>query len=188
MRLRGQGGGCRGIDGAGIDGDRRWCTIESVSLNSFPSSCPPWLTYTVNVVNSTTVEDIVLVGAVLVVVVVITDEAMTVDVQRSAVRRARWLAFSGSGALGTRSAARRRRLERSAAAAAREALGGWTVQVGSLRRAAILHDVVSVLVTVVVVIFGSHAGKVMVLTLVVVLVTRLGVTVTVTVFVADGYG
>lgn len=60
------------------------------------------------------------------------------------------------------------------------------VHVGSLRRGAVLHEVVTVLVTVVLVIFGGHAGRVRVLMLVVVLVTRLGVTVTVRVLVVEG--
>lgn len=65
-------------------------------------------------------------------------------------------------------------------------MGGWIVQGGSCFGGAVLHDVVTVVVTVVLVIFGGHAGRVMVLTLVVVLVTRLGLTVTVFVRVVDG--
>jgi hypothetical protein len=139
---------------------------------------------------STAVEVMVLVGAVLVEVTVDVVDASTVVVQRSGVRRASAPKSSGRAALGLRlgllSSARRIRLP-APMAAARDALGGWMVAMGSLRRGAILHEVVIVFVTVVWVTLGGKAGMVTVLTFVVVLITRLGVTVLVTVLVVAGF-
>jgi hypothetical protein len=128
----------------------------------------------------------VLVGAVLVEVMVDVVDASTVVVQRSGVRRASAPNSSGRAALGWRSSARRIRLP-APMAAARDAFGGWMVAMGSLRRGAILHEVVIVFVTVVLVTLGGKAGMVTVMTFVVVLITRLGVTVFVTVLVVAGF-
>jgi hypothetical protein len=144
-------------------------------------------TYMVLVLVSTAVEVMVLVDAVLVEVVVAVVDASTVVVQRSGVRRASAPTSSAWAARGRWSCSARRIRLPAPMAAARDALGGWMVAMGSLRRGATLQDVVIVLVTVVLVITGGKAGTVMVLMFVVVLITRLGVTVLVTVLVVAGF-